>query len=156
MQIFSFRPETPFLDKSSPKYQNYESKLKFGTQTNSHMQNSIMMFTFSVFDQKYPFGVNLVQNCQFALKFGTYTNMNMQNSMVVFTFSIFNRKYLFGGNLVEKIKLISFSWNLVPRLIWICTIQWWCWLFLFSTKSTLFEEFSPKNQNYQFKLKFSI
>ena len=36
-------------------------KLKFGTQTNSHMQDSMVMFTFSVFDQKYPFWVILVQ-----------------------------------------------------------------------------------------------
>ena len=28
-------------------------KLKFVTGTNSNMQNSLLMFTFSVFDQKY-------------------------------------------------------------------------------------------------------
>ena len=60
--------------------------MKFGTQTNSHVQNSMVMLTFSVFDQKYPFLVSLVHNCQFELKFGTYSNLIMQNSMVVFTF----------------------------------------------------------------------
>ena len=61
MQIFSFRPETPFLGKYSQKNKNCQSRLKFGIHTNSNMQNSMVMFTFSVFDQKYPFCLNLVQ-----------------------------------------------------------------------------------------------
>ena len=63
---------------------------------------------------------------RFKLKFG-----NMQNSMVVFTFSVLDQKLTFRANLVQKIKIISLSWNLVPRLISICWIQWWCSLFLF-------------------------
>ena len=74
MRIFSLRLEIPFLGKFDPKNQNCKSKLKFGIQTNSNEnlngndQNSMVMFTFSVFDQKYPFWINLVektQNCQF-------------------------------------------------------------------------------------------
>ena len=61
MQIFSFRLETPFLGKYSQKNKNCQSRLKFGIHTNSNMQNSMVMFTFSVFDQKYPFCLNLVQ-----------------------------------------------------------------------------------------------
>ena len=61
MQIFSFRPEIPFLGRFGQKNQNCQSKLKFCTQTNSNMQNSVMMFSISVFDHKYPFWVNLVQ-----------------------------------------------------------------------------------------------
>ena len=61
MQIFSFRPETPLLGKYSQKNKNCQSRLKFGIHTNSNMQNSMVMFTFSVFDQKYPFCLNLVQ-----------------------------------------------------------------------------------------------
>ena len=52
--FFSFRPEIPFLGKFDPKNQNCQFKRKFGTWTNSNMQNS-MMFTFSVFDHKYRF-----------------------------------------------------------------------------------------------------
>ena len=40
----------------------------------------LLMFTFSDFNRKYPFWVNLVQknqNYQFILKFGTCTNSNM-------------------------------------------------------------------------------
>ena len=58
MRIFSFRPETPFLGKFGPKNQNCQFKLKFGTQTSSNMQNLMVMFTLSVFDQKYSFWVN--------------------------------------------------------------------------------------------------
>ena len=59
MQIFSFRQETPFLGKYNQKNKNCQSRLKFGIHTNS--RNSMVMFTFSFFDQKYPFCLNLVQ-----------------------------------------------------------------------------------------------
>ena len=32
-------------------------------------------------------------------------------------------KYPFWANLVQKMKIVRLSWNLVPRLIWICRIQ---------------------------------
>ena len=35
--------------------------LKFVAETNSNMQNSVLMFTFSIFDRKYPFWANLLQ-----------------------------------------------------------------------------------------------
>ena len=117
------------------------------------------------------------QNYQFKLKFGTYTNSNMQNSMVMFIFFVFDRKYPFWANLVQKVKIISWSWNLVARLIWICWIQWCCSLFSFLTGSALLGQiwsklsiftvffvsdqkcpflgkFGPKCQNCQFKAKF--
>ena len=143
------------------------------------MQNSMVTFTFSVFDRANAFWANLVQkiklvssmwnsrvkliqicriqcwcslflflsgnthfgqnqNYQSELKIGTYTNSSMLNSMIIFTFSVFDRKYPFWANLVQKVKIISLSWNLVPRLIRICKIQWWCSLFLFLTGNTLF------------------
>ena len=55
----------------------------------------------------------------------------MYNSMAVFTFSVLDGKHPFWANLVQKIKIVSFSWNLVPRLIQICRVQWWCSLFVF-------------------------
>ena len=42
------------------------------------------------------------------------------------------------ANLVQKIKDVSLSWNLVPTVIRICRIQWWCSLFLFYTENTFF------------------
>ena len=64
------------------------------------------------------------QNCQFKLKFGMETDLNMQSSVVVFIFSDLDWKYFFWANLVQKIKIATLSWNMVPRLIWICRIQW--------------------------------
>ena len=61
VNFFCFRPEKLFLGKSGQKNQNCQFKLKFGTKTNLNMRNSMMMFTFSVFEHKYLFWVNLVQ-----------------------------------------------------------------------------------------------
>ena len=59
----------------------------------------------------------------------------MQNSMVTFILSVFDWKYPFRANLVQKIKMISWSWNLVARLIQICRIQWYCsFFFVFEWK----------------------
>ena len=78
------------------------------------------------------------QNCQFKLKFATSTYSNMKNAMVLFTFSVLDRKHPFWANLVHKIKIVSLSCNVVPRLILICRIQWWCSVFLFYAGNTLF------------------
>ena len=40
-------------------------------------------------------------------------------------------KQPFWANVVQKIKIVSLSRNLVPKLIRICRIQWWYSLFLF-------------------------
>ena len=48
--FFFFGPEILFLGKYGPKNQSYQFKLKFGTQTNSNMQNTMVVFTFSVSD----------------------------------------------------------------------------------------------------------
>ena len=77
--------------------------MKFGTKTNSNVQNSMVMFTFSVFDQKYPFLGKLVaklQNYFFKGKFGTYTDSNVQNLMLMLTFSVFALKYPFWTKLL--------------------------------------------------------
>ena len=57
-------------------------KVKFGTQTNLNMQNSLVRFTFFVFIWKYTFWLTLVPkkwNWQFRLKFGTKSDSNTQN-----------------------------------------------------------------------------
>ena len=56
MRFFRFWLEVPFLGKFGPKNQNCHFKLKFGIQTNSNMQDSVVLFTFSVLDRKHPFG----------------------------------------------------------------------------------------------------
>ena len=55
-----------FLGKFGPKNQNCQFQLKFGTQTNLNMQNSMVVFTFSALDQKNPFWGNFVQKSKIA------------------------------------------------------------------------------------------
>ena len=95
---FCFRREITFMDKFRPKNQNYQLKQKFLSLTNS----------------------------------------NIQNSMVMFTLSVFNRKHSFWANLFPKFKIVYLKWKLVPKLIQICKIQWWCPLVLFLTENILF------------------
>ena len=53
--FFWFRLEIRFWGKFGPGNQNCQFQLKFGTKTNLNMQNSVVLFTFSVFDWKYLF-----------------------------------------------------------------------------------------------------
>ena len=69
-------------------------------------------------------------------------------------FSVSDQKYPFWTNLVQNIKIVSLSWTLVPRLIRIRRIQWWCLIFPFLTGNIFLDKLGLKNQNYQFKLKF--
>ena len=50
VHFFRFRPQIPFLAKFGPKHQNCRFILKCGARTNSNMQNSMVMFSFSAFD----------------------------------------------------------------------------------------------------------
>ena len=52
-------------------------------------------------------------------------------------------------------KIVSLFWNLVPGLIRICRIPWWCLIFLFLIGIILLGEiWSKKNQICLFKLNF--
>ena len=116
------------------KKSNCQFELKFGTKTNLNMHNAIVVFNFSVLDQRNPFWTNQVQknqNCQFKLKFGTRNNWNMRNSMMIFFFSVFDHKYPSWVNLFQKFKIACSKWNLIQSLIQICKIQWWCPFYLF-------------------------
>ena len=69
-------------------------------------------------------------------------------------FSVFDRKLLFWANLVKKIKIVSLTWNLVPRLIRTWRIYRRCWFIRFLTGIAGFGQTWSKNQNCQFKVKF--
>ena len=80
------------FDNFAQKSQNYCFQLKFGSNINSNILNSIVVLTFSVLDGKHPFYANLVRkikivslnwNCLIRL----IKNLNMQNPVVVFSFS---------------------------------------------------------------------
>ena len=149
VHFFLFRLQIPFL---GAKNQNCQFILKFGTSTNSIMQNLMEMFNFSgslelTFLGKFG-PVN--ETCPFKLKIGTQTNSNMQNSMGMFTFLGFGLKYVFCGYLMQKFKFICSGKNLLPRLIRICRTQWWCSLHLFRLETPFLGKFGPKNENCQF------
>ena len=59
--LFPILIAIPFLGIFAPKNQNCRFILKFGTWTNSNMQNSMAMFNFSAFYWNYPFWANLFQ-----------------------------------------------------------------------------------------------
>ena len=61
VHFFQFRLQISFLSKFSPKNQNCQIILKFGTWTNSTLQNSMAMFNFSAFYWDCPFWSDLVQ-----------------------------------------------------------------------------------------------
>ena len=123
------------------------------------MQNSILMFNFSVLDWKYSFYTNSVrkkQIFQFKLKFGTKTNLNIQNSMLILVFSsILDRKFFFLEDLLQKTKIISLSCIFLQKLVRIQRIYWSYFHFLFLVGNALgISNFCYKIRNYLFKLKF--
>ena len=66
-----------------------------------------------------------------------YTKINACSPWTVC--SVFVWKCIFWVNLVQKLRIISLSWNFVPRLIQICRIPWWC--------SPFWANLVKKNQN---------
>ena len=56
MTSMDARKNAIFLFKSSPKYQNAQIKLISCTKTNSNMQNSVVVYSFSIFDPNTLFG----------------------------------------------------------------------------------------------------
>ena len=59
--FFRLRPEILFLGKFGRKNQNSKFKVKLDTLPNPNMQDSMMLFTFHVFERKYSFWANLVR-----------------------------------------------------------------------------------------------
>ena len=92
------------LGKFGPKNQYRQFNPKFGTQTNLNMSNLMVMFTFSVFDWKYPFWENLVPKLKTIVQseIGTQTYLNIQNSIVLFAFFYFRLKISFLGKFGSK------------------------------------------------------
>ena len=93
--FFCFRSEIPVLAKCGPKIKilNFRWNLMPFLIRVCRSQDDVR---FSVFDQKYPFKVNLVQtkNKINSLSWNLldYCNLSMQNSVVMFIFSVFIQK----------------------------------------------------------------
>ena len=98
MQFFSYRSKIPFLGKFCSKNENFQIQLKLGKKTNnSNMQNSIAMFTFSVFDQRHSNRFSTkIQNFHFKVKWR------------YLLFPIFDRKYPFQGKFKGGVHFFCF------------------------------------------------
>ena len=67
----------------------------------------------------------------------------------MFDFSVFVWKYPCLRKVFQKIKIACWSWNLKPRLIWICRIQrWFSFFFVFYIENTLFGLVWSKNSKW--------
>ena len=86
-----------------------------------------------LFQTRKPFWSKLGPKTQFFLlivNFGTLTNSNKQYSMAILTFSALDWKYSFLANLVGKSRIVSFSWNVEPTVIF---ITFWDFLMFYQT-----------------------
>ena len=100
------------------------------------MQNSMMLFTFLVFDRKYTFWANFVQKI----------------NIVSLRWNLISRLIRIFRNLIQNIKTVSLRWKLIPRLIRICKIQW-CSSFFFSNGNTLFGQICSKKSKLSLYVK---
>ena len=73
----------------------------------------------------------------------------------MFGSSVFERKYSIWTILIKKLKILTLSENLVPRVIQICLAQWCCSLFPSPLTNTFFGQIRSKKQDCQFKREFS-
>ena len=86
---------------------------------NLNMQDSMVMFTFSVFDQKYPVWVNLVQKIKIVSLSRNLVPVLIwicRSQWWCSLFSFLTENTFLGANFVHKIKIVSLSWNLVPTI----------------------------------------
>ena len=122
---FVFWPEISILREFGAKNQNYQFRLEFSTRTNSNMQDSMVMFTFSIFHWKCPFWDNLVEKLKIvSLKWILIASLiqicRIQWHCLLSLFSTRNQP--FCANVVQKFKVVNLRWNLIPRLIRVCII----------------------------------
>ena len=89
VHFFQFR----LVAKVGPKHRNFQFKLKFGTKTNSHMQNSVVTCTFLFLTKD--------------AVFGQIWSKNETCSIVVFTVFVLELKFLCFTNSVQEIKIVS-------------------------------------------------
>ena len=117
------------------------------------MQNSMMLFSFFVFEWKYPFWANLVEKFEIVTLCWNLVARLIRTCKIQWWcsfFFVFDWKYRFWSNLIQKIKIISWSLNLVARLIRICWIQWSVHFFPFWPEAPFLDKCGPNCQYLQF------
>ena len=73
-----------------------------------------------------------------------WTNSNTQNSMAVFFSSVLDWKHHFWVSLAQKMKIVSFSWNLIHSLTQIWSSVVMLSLFLFFNDIPFYGKFVSK------------
>ena len=108
------------------------------------MQNSMMMFTFLLFDRKSFFCANLVEKVKISslswnlvLRLIRICRIRWWSSLFLFL----TGNTLFGQIRPKKIKIVNLSWNFVDSLIQICRIQWCSSIFSFSMEIPFLRKF---------------
>ena len=109
--LFWFSAGNAMLGTVWSKKSKFQLKVKLDTYTNSNMQNSIVVFTFLVFDQKCPFLPNLVLKGKIiSLSWNlvpTIIRIPVQISVVMFTFFCFRSEMHFFGKIWSKMSNLS-------------------------------------------------
>ena len=115
--------------------------LKFGGKNNVNMQNSMVVFTFSLLTVEKPFVTSLVQKIKTVILSWNYVPRLIRICRIRWRFSLFSFLDWYYSNLVKKSKIVSLSLNLIPKLFRICKIRWWCSLCFTPFFVSFFEKF---------------
>ena len=113
--------------------------------TNLNMQNSMVMFSFFVIDQKYPFWANLVQKVKIVSLSWNFVPTLIWTCTIQWwcSFFVFDRKCPFWANLVQnkncqfKLKFGTYTNSNMQNSVMMFT-------FLFLTGNTLFGQIWSK------------
>ena len=95
------------------------------------MQNSMLVFTFAVLDQKYPYWENLVPRLIRICRIQWYGSFNLFFILGIPLLGKFGPKY-------QNYQIVSLTCNLLLRRISICRIQWGYSVFLVLILNTFF------------------
>ena len=85
----------------------------FFTQTHSGMKKSMVVFTLSALDRKYPVEANLILKCKTTCSLG-YLQEGKSNRDVLLC--AFDQKYAFWANLLKNTKIVLASLNFASKL----------------------------------------
>ena len=124
VQKYSFRPNLVQklkifrLSLSIFSTGNTRYGLKFSAWNNSIMQNSVVVFTFSVLDHGFPFCANFVRKIKIvSLSWKLVTRLIQIHGIQWYVpfFSFSTKNILFWTNLVPKFKIVYLKWNFATR-----------------------------------------
>ena len=130
------------------------------------MWNSMLIFPLSVYGQKYPFWPHLILKVKIVglswrlvprliliriCRTRWWCSLFMFFFFLLFIFYLFI--FFFCANLILKIKVVSLSSNLAPRITWTCRIRWRYSVFSsFETGNSFFAYVKLNGDVYFFQL----